>query len=172
MEPTFILMENVPGMSTGVGKEIFRKVVEKLEKNYHVEYDTLNAADYGVPQIRKRLVLHGIRNDVYYNLGLDKVKTGILPLPTHSKDKKQGYKKWVTVWKAISDLPILEAGACCNDGTIKNHRARNLSETNIERLQEKPKQQDRGGSADQRRTEERYAVVGSNEAGRHGVVLL
>lgn len=136
LEPTFILMENVPGMSTGVGKEIFRKVVEKLEKNYHVEYDTLNAADYGVPQIRKRLVLHGIRNDVYYNLGLDKVKTGVLPLPTHSKDKKQGYKKWVTVWKAISDLPILEAGACCNDGTIKNHRARNLSETNIERLQE------------------------------------
>lgn len=136
LEPTFILMENVPGMSTGVGKEIFKKVVEKLEKNYHIEYNTLNAADYGVPQIRKRLVLHGIRNDVYSNLGLDKEKLKILPLPTHSKEKKKGYKAWVTVGKAISDLPILEAGASYNDGIIKNHTARNLSETNIERLQE------------------------------------
>ena len=33
LEPTFILMENVPGMFTGVGKEIFKKVIEKLEKN-------------------------------------------------------------------------------------------------------------------------------------------
>lgn len=136
LEPSFILMENVPGMSSGVGKEIFKKVVKELEENYHVEYDTLNAADFGVPQIRKRLVLHGIRNDVYDNLGLDKEKQKILPKPTHSKEKKKGYKKWVTVRKAISDLPILEAGDCYNDGIIKNHRARSLSETNIERLQE------------------------------------
>lgn len=136
LDPSFILMENVPGMSTGVGKEIFKKVVEELQKNYHVEYDTLNAADYGVPQIRKRLVLHGIRKDVYSNIGLDKIKTKILPLPTHSKDKKKGYKKWVTVGTAISDLPILDAGVSYNDGTIKNHKTRNLSETNIERLQE------------------------------------
>ena len=136
LEPSFILMENVPGMSTGVGKEIFKKVVKELEENYHVEYDTLNAADFGVPQIRKRLVLHGIRNDVYDNLGLDKEKQKILPKPTHSKEKKKGYKKWVTVRKAISDLPILEAGDSYNDDIIKNHRARSLSETNIERLQE------------------------------------
>ncbi len=136
LEPSFILMENVPGMSTGVGKEIFKKVVKELEENYHVEYDTLNAADFGVPQIRKRLVLHGIRNDVYDNLGLDKEKQKILPKPTHSKEKKKGYKKWVTVKKAISDLPILEAGDSYSDEIIKNHRARSLSETNIERLQE------------------------------------
>lgn len=136
LEPTFILMENVPGMSTGIGKEIFKKVVVKLEKKYHVEYDTLNAADYGVPQIRKRLVLHGIRNDVYSNLRLGESTLKILPMPTHSKEKKKGYKQWVSVRKAISDLPILEAGASYNDGIIKNHKARNLSRTNIERLQE------------------------------------
>lgn len=89
LEPSFILMENVPGMSTGVGKEIFKNVVKELEENYHVEYATLNAADFGVPQIRKRLVLHGIRNDVYDNLGLDKEKQKILPKPTHSKRKKE-----------------------------------------------------------------------------------
>ncbi len=33
LEPSFILMENVPGMSTGVGKEIFKNVVKELEEN-------------------------------------------------------------------------------------------------------------------------------------------
>lgn len=136
LEPSFILMENVPGMSTGVGKEIFKNVVKELEENYHVEYATLNAADFGVPQIRKRLVLHGIRKDVYDNLGLDKEKQKILPKPTHSKEKKKGYRKWVTVRKAIFDLPILGAGESYDDSIIKNHKARSLSETNIERLQE------------------------------------
>ena len=136
LEPSFILMENVPGMSTGVGKGIFKNVVKELEENYHVEYATLNAADFGVPQTRKRLVLHGIRNDVYANLGLDKEKQKILPKSTHSKEKKKGYRKWVTVRKAIFDLPILGAGESYDDGIIKNHKARSLSETNIERLQE------------------------------------
>ena len=136
LEPSFILMENVPGMSTGVGKEIFKKVVKKLEESYHVEYDTLNAADFGVPQIRKRLVLHGIRNDVYRNLGLNGEKQKLLPLPTHSKEKRKGYKRWVTVRKAIFDLPNLEAGDSYDDDVIKNHKARSLSETNIERLRE------------------------------------
>ena len=136
LEPSFLLMEPVPGMSNGVGKEIFKNVVKELEENYHVEYATLNAADFGVPQIRKRLVLHGIRNDVYDNLGLDKEKQKILPKSTHSKEKKKGYRKWVTVRKAIFDLPILGAGESYDDGIIKNHKARSLSETNIERLQE------------------------------------
>ena len=117
LEPTFILMENVPGMSTGIGKEIFKKVVKKLEAMYYVEHNTLNAADYGVPQIRKRLVLHGIRKDVYENIGLERKK--ILPMPTHSKERKKGYKKWITVREAIFDLPELEAGGSYEDEMIK-----------------------------------------------------
>lgn len=136
LEPAFILMENVPGMSTGVGKEIFKKVVKKLEETYYVEYKTLNAADYGVPQIRKRLVLHGIRKDVCKKIGVNIETVNLLPVPTHSKQKKKGYKKWVTVEKAILDLPALEAGESYGEGTIKNHATRNLSQTNIDRLQE------------------------------------
>lgn len=136
LEPTFILMENVPGMSGGVGKEIFKKVVEKLKQEYYVEYATLNAADYGVPQMRKRLVLHGVRRDVYEKLDLEKKDITILPDPTHCKEKKKGFKKWVTVGEAILDLPVLNAGETYNDSTIKNHKARTLSQTNIHRLQE------------------------------------
>lgn len=138
LEPTFILMENVPGMSGGVGKEIFKNVVEILKKLYYVEYDTLNAADFGVPQTRKRLVLHGIRKDIYEMIvsSSNNFPVKLLPQPTHSQTKKKGYKRWITVGDSILDLPAINAGETYENTGIKNHRARRLSQTNIERLQE------------------------------------
>lgn len=144
LEPTFILMENVPGMSGGVGKEIFKNVVQELQNLYYVEYDTLNAADYGVPQTRKRLVLHGIRKDIYdIIIPKDNSTIKLLPQPTHSRIRRKGYKKWVTVADAIMDLPIIGAGESYEDNEIKNHKARSLSQTNIDRLQEI---RDKGGN--------------------------
>lgn len=138
LEPTFILMENVPGMSGGVGKEIFKKVVESLQKLYYVEYGTLNAADYGVPQTRKRLVLHGIRKDIYEIIvsKSNNLPIKLLPQPTHSQIKRKGCKRWLTVGDSILDLPVINAGETYENNGIKNHRARRLSQTNIERLQE------------------------------------
>lgn len=81
---------------------------------------------YGVPQMRKRLVLHGVRRDVYEKLDLGKEDITILPDPTHCKEKKKGFKKWVTVGEAILDLPVLNAGETCDDSIIKNHKARTL----------------------------------------------
>lgn len=136
LEPSFILMENVPGMSKGIGKEIFAKVVDMLEREYVVQHDTLNAADYGVPQTRKRLVLHGIRKDVYSRLlarqSVDELT--MLPKATHSKEKKTGLKRWRTVGETIMDLPILQAGENCGEKGINNHVARKLSDVNQERL--------------------------------------
>lgn len=138
LEPTFILMENVPGMAEGVGKEIFKKVVESLQKLYYVEYSTLNAADYGVPQTRKRLVLHGIRKDINEIIMSknDNLPVKLLPQPTHSQVKQRGYKRWLTVGDSIMDLPVINAGESYEESGIKNHRARRLSQTNIKRLQE------------------------------------
>ena len=45
---------------------------------YRVKYQVLNAADYGVPQLRRRIFIVGIRND------LDVEYT--FPLPTHGPD--------------------------------------------------------------------------------------
>ena len=42
-----------------------------------MEYDTLNAADFGVPQTRKRLVLHGIRKDVHERIILNSNNSSI-----------------------------------------------------------------------------------------------
>lgn len=54
---------------------------------YHVVFRLLNAADYGVPQQRFRVVIVGFRNDIDANWSF--------PEPTHSKEALL-YSKWVT----------------------------------------------------------------------------
>lgn len=139
LHPTFILMENVPGMSRGVGSKIFSQVVEALETNYIIAYKILNAADYGVPQMRKRLVLHGVRKDVYTLLDSNLEKPiSLLPNPTHCECPTVDnplLSPWETVEKAIMAFPPLEAGETYSGNLdIHNHQCRSLSATNIERL--------------------------------------
>ncbi len=59
---------------------------------YNVVFRLLNAADYGVPQMRYRVVIVGFRSDIDANWAF--------PAPTHSKDALL-YSKWVTgeYWK-------------------------------------------------------------------------
>lgn len=137
MKPTFILMENVPGMSKGVGKEIFGNVTRTLEKQYYLQYDTLNAANYGVPQVRKRLVMHGIRYDVYKKLlnAFPEELKHILPTQTHYDKTNNNKKKgWISVGEALKGLPAIEAGEHFESEIIHNHVSRKLSETNLTRL--------------------------------------
>lgn len=139
MQPTFILMENVPGMMKNVGKDIFADVLFTLTQKYQIEYPVLNAADYGVPQTRKRLVLHGARKDVFDLLKNDSIKNSLLlPSPTHCdpiKNNEKKYKDWVTVEESIGDLPSLKAGQEYIGENIYNHVCRKLSTTNIKRLE-------------------------------------
>jgi len=138
VEPSFILMENVPGMSRGVGKQLFSQLLEILGENYYLKYDTLNAADYGVPQVRKRLVLHGIRGDVYLTLKekYPREMESILPIQTHkaNPDSNSKLKKWITVEEAICDLPPIQHGESFGGENIFNHIARKLSDVNLVRL--------------------------------------
>ena len=55
--------------------------------NYNVDYHLFNAADYGVPQIRHRVVIVGFRSDISVDYSF--------PKPTHSKEALL-YTKWVT----------------------------------------------------------------------------
>lgn len=135
LEPPFILMENVPGIKTNSNKEILDEFLTRLRKRYLVVEGILNSADYGVPQIRKRFVLHGVRRDIHKEL-FDRGFEFGLPKPTHSRKKTDGLLPWKTVREAIGDLPPIGAGEAYEDpeGNIHNHKCANLNDINLQRI--------------------------------------
>jgi DNA (cytosine-5)-methyltransferase 1 len=66
LAPRAFIAENVPGMITGSALEEYAWKVTRLlsEKGYRVSAKVLNAANYGVPQERRRLIFVGFRDDV------------------------------------------------------------------------------------------------------------
>lgn len=136
LEPPFILMENVPGIKTDANKDILNEFLARLRKRYIVLDAVLNSADYGVPQIRKRFVLHAVRCDINTEL----TEAGFvfeLPRPTHTGTGKDGLSPWKTVRESIGDLPPIGAGEAFNDPErhIHNHKCANLDPINIRRIQ-------------------------------------
>lgn len=132
--PPFILMENVPGIKTDFNNAILSEFLGRLKKHYYVRESVLNAANYGVPQARKRFVLHAVRTDIN-----EELKTiGFffdLPKATHDKNGSNGLKKWKTVKEAIDDLPAIKAGEeYMDDGKIHNHKCAGLSTKNLKRI--------------------------------------
>lgn len=62
--PKAFILENVKGLLSIQGGEIYRMIVERLEnEGYKVYTKVLEAKDYGTPQLRKRLFFVGIRKD-------------------------------------------------------------------------------------------------------------
>ena len=109
-------MENVPGIRSSFGGRILREFIDKLEsgqsdpkQRYLVKCNVVNAADYGVPQARKRFVLHAVRRDIYEVMAVKGVEWE-LPKQTHSKTGNDGMQKWVTVRTAFDGLPSISAG--------------------------------------------------------------
>lgn len=92
--PKAFIIENVPGMATLYGGQIKDGILKRFRKmGYNIDCKILCAADYGVPQIRKRLIFMGIRE----GLGYPKFPEPIL--------KPEEY---LTCRDAVSDLPTLE----------------------------------------------------------------
>lgn len=121
--PKFFVAENVKGilsMEKGKVIEMIKKDFESL--GYKVDARLLNAAEYGVPQARERVVIVGNR------LGLENP----YPTPTHWVDSKKytskkGLKKPITVKDTIgflSDIRLSDYPIKLEDGTmIYNHMA-------------------------------------------------
>lgn len=149
--PKLFIFENVKGLLTAKpkGVKIFDKIIEEMSKTYKIVSNPnvilLNAANYGVPQIRERVILIGVRKDI----DLDPLDVYNSIKKTHSVD---GKKKYVTVREAICDLPKLQPGEGNNevsfvtsadndfinkikskDGVLYNHVARNHNDTDRER---------------------------------------
>lgn len=66
IQPKAFLIENVAGLTRGARREHFLEIVRQLENlGYEVSHDVLTAADYGVPQRRKRLFVVGTRSGTF-----------------------------------------------------------------------------------------------------------
>lgn len=64
-QPMVFIAENVKGLMTLHKGAIFKRVCGAFEEaGYTLSYKLLNAADYGVPQKRERVILVGFRNDL------------------------------------------------------------------------------------------------------------
>ena len=75
-------------------------IITTFEKmGYTVQMKLLNAANYGVPQKRERVIFVGVLNTI--------VEKFEYPIPTHNKDGNDGKLKWVSVKDAIDDLKDL-----------------------------------------------------------------
>lgn len=67
-QPKCFIAENVKGILTANKKEAFPLILQEFENSgYDVKYTVLNAAEYGVPQKRERVIIVGFRKD----LGVD-----------------------------------------------------------------------------------------------------
>jgi len=115
LTPKIFLFENVVGLlsSKPDGKKIFPLIVKEFQKRgYDVcekkEVVVLNSVHYGVPQIRKRVILIG----VHKSLKITSESVYDLIKKTHyaPDEKADNRKKYRTVKDAISDLPSLLPG--------------------------------------------------------------
>jgi DNA (cytosine-5)-methyltransferase 1 len=101
LNPPFFVMENVSNLKGIAGGSLYQQVLENMRSlGYNVSVGLLLAADFGVPQLRRRLFFLGCRKDI---------GSINLPMPTHSSELELfGLKPYVTVGEAFADLPAAE----------------------------------------------------------------
>lgn len=101
-KPDFFVMENVPGilsMKTKDGLHVTDIIKEEfVNSGYRLDIKVLNSADFGVPQVRKRVFFIGVPEDNQIDI------KELYPEPICSVEN------YVTIQDAISDLPILKSG--------------------------------------------------------------
>lgn len=104
--PDFILVENVPGLNTAYGREVYEKFISAIKRAgfNNIQAEFLDARDYGVPQVRKRFILMASRH-------------GRLVRP-----KK--VRRIPTVGECIAKYPVIADGA--SSDLYFNHEARLL----------------------------------------------
>lgn len=94
-QPEFFVAENVKGILTLGNGEVFRQIKQDFEAaGYHVKAELLNSRDYGVPQLRERVFLVGVRSDLDFKYEF--------PDPTHGKE--EDLKPFYNLKDAIWDL--------------------------------------------------------------------
>lgn len=101
IRPKAFMLENVRGLAYGVHREALTHILDTAkELGYTVNWQIVNAADFGAPQIRERCIVMG---------ALSGEVSG--PLPTHQKTvtgAESDLEPWVTAGDVLADLDTLE----------------------------------------------------------------
>lgn len=101
LRPKFFIMENVANLQSINGGKLYRDIIYLMAAlGYNVTSGILCAADYGAPQLRRRMIFMGCRTDI-----------GVvhLPEPTHTESPSLlGLPLYMTVEDAFKGLPLLD----------------------------------------------------------------
>lgn len=120
-KPKFFVAENVKGILSLEKGEIFKMILKDFENlGYKVEYKLLNAAEYGVPQCRERVIIIGNRIN----------KINPFPQKCNSINKDNNLPLAITVEQAIGhlyDIPLSLSPIKNNESLIYNH----IANTNV-----------------------------------------
>ena len=118
LQPKGFLFENVTGLVSAKnsdGEKILPLLFQAFsEIGYNLSYKIVNAADYGVPQLRKRVIIVGLKGFM---------NSFEFPHETHNADGSGGKQKYVSVKEALGDLPT-PSDTC----TISEHSWPTMSE--------------------------------------------
>lgn len=121
LKPNVFVFENVPGLLTLNKGEDWKRLYYhfQVETGYDIYTDVLNAADYGVPQIRKRVFIVGFRQPTEY----------IFPQPLYRDPSSlnllnQHLSDWIPAKLALEEV----AGLSNHDIRLHGDRVRNRYE--------------------------------------------
>lgn len=100
LRPAFFIMENVTNLKGVGGGLLYYHILERIQTiGYNLSVEALLAADFGAPQLRRRLIFLGCRKDI---------GTLSFPTPTHSEQDTLFSQPYTTVRQAFAGLPDAE----------------------------------------------------------------
>lgn len=116
IRPKFIVMENVKGILTLEKGAYLNNVLSILAKaGYDVEYKLINMADYGVPEVRERVIIIG------NSIGMPVT----FPTPDHSDNPDDNLPAWENCWDVLKDLEKMADNPSFNHVALK-HTCKNI----------------------------------------------
>lgn len=109
-EPEAFIFENVANLASVAHGEAFTLLLTEMQRlGYATSHAVLNAADYGVAQMRKRLIVVGVQGGT---------PLPFPPAPTHGARRLIGEKPYLTCRDVLGDLPDVSAEGAL---AIPNH---------------------------------------------------